>query len=84
MEAVKQGSACVGLKSKTHALLVALKVHVINVCLKDFCTRTHRIVEFSCSRLGISRVGYLKKKYVTEYHSLTFTATRGSNGPKSV
>ncbi len=25
MEAVKQGSACVGLKSKTHAVLVALK-----------------------------------------------------------
>ena len=26
MEAVKQGSATVGLKSKTHAILVALKV----------------------------------------------------------
>jgi len=26
MEAVKQGSATVGLKSKTHAVLVALKV----------------------------------------------------------
>lgn len=25
MEAVKQGSACVGLKSKTHAVIVALK-----------------------------------------------------------
>lgn len=25
MEAVKQGSACVGLKSKTHAVLVSLK-----------------------------------------------------------
>lgn len=31
MEAVKQGSATVGLKSKTHAVLVALKVqpHVL-------------------------------------------------------
>lgn len=27
MEAVKQGSATVGLKSKTHAVLVALKVN---------------------------------------------------------
>ena len=27
MEAVKQGSATVGLKSKSHAILVALKVH---------------------------------------------------------
>ena len=27
MEAVKQGSAAVGLKSKTHAILVALKVN---------------------------------------------------------
>jgi 20S proteasome subunit alpha 6 len=32
MEAVKQGSATVGLKSKTHAVLVALKVNVaINI-----------------------------------------------------
>ena len=30
MEAVKQGSATVGLKSKTHAVLVALKVYVIS------------------------------------------------------
>jgi 20S proteasome subunit alpha 6 len=29
MEAVKQGSATVGLKSKTHAVLVALKVSEI-------------------------------------------------------
>ena len=29
MEAVKQGSATVGLKSKTHAILVALKVLAI-------------------------------------------------------
>jgi len=28
MEAVKQGSATVGLKSETHAVLVALKVYV--------------------------------------------------------
>ena len=28
MEAVKQGSATVGLKNKTHAILVALKVKV--------------------------------------------------------
>ena len=27
MEAVKQGSAAVGIKSRTHAILVALKVH---------------------------------------------------------
>ena len=27
MEAVKQGSATVGIKSKTHAILVALKVN---------------------------------------------------------
>ncbi len=27
MEAVKQGSAAIGLKSKTHAILVALKVN---------------------------------------------------------
>lgn len=30
MEAVKQGSATVGLKSKTHAVLVALKVHSVS------------------------------------------------------
>ena len=30
MEAVKQGSATVGLKSKTHAVLVALKVCIIS------------------------------------------------------
>lgn len=29
MEAVKQGSAAVGIKSKTHAILVALKVRKI-------------------------------------------------------
>lgn len=32
MEAVKQGSATVGLKSKTHAVLVALKVQLFS-CL---------------------------------------------------
>ena len=32
MEAVKQGSATVGLKSKTHAILVALKVGTIFLC----------------------------------------------------
>lgn len=31
MEAVKQGSATVGLKSRTHAVLVALKVRSLNV-----------------------------------------------------
>lgn len=31
MEAVKQGSATVGLKSKTHAVLVALKVQSVYV-----------------------------------------------------
>lgn len=31
MEAVKQGSATVGLKSRTHAVLVALKVQSFNV-----------------------------------------------------
>lgn len=31
MEAVKQGSATVGLKSKTHAVLVALKVSLCDV-----------------------------------------------------
>lgn len=31
MEAVKQGSATVGLKSKTHAVLVALKV-MLKLC----------------------------------------------------
>lgn len=34
MEAVKQGSATVGLKSKTHAVLVALKV-TSNLCSQD-------------------------------------------------
>lgn len=33
MEAVKQGSATVGLKSKTHAVLVALKVQIIRLLL---------------------------------------------------
>lgn len=31
MEAVKQGSATVGLKSKTHAVIVALKVKIIAI-----------------------------------------------------
>lgn len=31
MEAVKQGSACVGLRSQTHVVLVALKVDDKNV-----------------------------------------------------
>lgn len=31
MEAVKQGSATVGLKSRTHAVLVALKVFPNNI-----------------------------------------------------
>lgn len=34
MEAVKQGSATVGLKSKTHAVLVALKVS-LKLCFKN-------------------------------------------------
>ena len=34
MEAVKQGSAAVGLKSKTHAILVALKVKCLMNLLK--------------------------------------------------
>ena len=34
MEAVKQGSATVGLKSKTHAILVALKVSLVVVVVK--------------------------------------------------
>lgn len=34
MEAVKQGSATVGLKSKTHAVLVALKVNS-KLCSRD-------------------------------------------------
>ncbi len=35
MEAVKQGSATVGLKSRTHAVLVALKVKSLNVLSVD-------------------------------------------------
>lgn len=36
MEAVKQGSATVGLKSRTHAVLVALKVRSPNLERKLF------------------------------------------------
>ena len=43
MEAVKQGSATVGLKSKTHAVLVALKVHSFNVLSVNISTN----VEYS-------------------------------------
>lgn len=38
MEAVKQGSATVGIKSKTHAVLVALKVKMINQSIKPEIT----------------------------------------------
>ena len=31
LEAVKQGSAAVGLRSKTHSILLALKVRIISV-----------------------------------------------------
>ena len=34
MEAVKQGSATVGIKSKTHAILLALKVSILLYCLR--------------------------------------------------
>jgi 20S proteasome alpha/beta subunit len=38
MEAVKQGSAAVGIKSKTHAILVALKVLLFsNLLIKTYC-----------------------------------------------
>jgi len=39
MEAVKQGSATVGLKSKAHAVLVALKVFCFTSCVhvSGFC-----------------------------------------------
>ena len=38
MEAVKQGSATVGLKSKTHAVLIALKRarYFIHIYITDF------------------------------------------------
>lgn len=48
MEAVKQGSATVGLKSKSHAILVALKVCL--QCYRKFwsCTEAaHQISEGS-------------------------------------
>lgn len=35
LEAVKQGSAAVGLRSKTHAILLALKVRYLGVSLID-------------------------------------------------
>ena len=38
MEAVKQGAATVGLKSKTHAILVALKVLVLFLALSAVVT----------------------------------------------
>lgn len=31
LEAVKQGSAAVGLRSKTHSVLLALKVRIISI-----------------------------------------------------
>lgn len=40
MEAVKQGSATVGLKSRTHAVLVALKVFNLIFALHNYKTDT--------------------------------------------
>ena len=48
MEAVKQGSAAVGLKSKTHAILVALKVNVhwMKVLLEPVTMTSHSFLDF--------------------------------------
>lgn len=43
LEAVKQGSAAVGLRSKTHSILLALKVHDNeNLCAVCTSTNVHR------------------------------------------
>lgn len=47
MEAVKQGSATVGLKSKTHAVLVALKVQHDVCCQSQYEGSRQLLVIFS-------------------------------------
>jgi len=53
MEAVKQGSATVGMKSKTHAVIVALKR-----AANDLCSHQKKVYEID-THLGISIAGLL-------------------------
>ena len=64
MEAVKQGSAALGLKSKTHTVLLALKVSIFVSCTGGLWETDKSYLQRSSSELA----SYQKKIFKIDEH----------------